>query len=240
MKIHDVEQGSPAWLELRLGRPTASEFDKIVTPLGKLSKAETSTKYAYWLTAERMLNRPLTSIDNLKWVERGKLMEPAALKMYRFEHALDVRKVGFITTDDGRIGASPDGLVVGENAAVELKCPSEQVQMGYVLDGFGPAYYVQVQGQMLVGEFEWVDRYAFHPEMPSAHKRTYRDEPFIAKLREGLDEFTDRLEDMHQRALALGAFQVAPQVQTAHEQAYAGDPGPAPFEIGNEFGGASA
>ena len=33
----DVEQGSRAWIEARLGIPTASEFSRIVTPGGKLS-----------------------------------------------------------------------------------------------------------------------------------------------------------------------------------------------------------
>ena len=34
MIIHEVEQGSGDWLKLRLGIPTASEFDKIITPTG--------------------------------------------------------------------------------------------------------------------------------------------------------------------------------------------------------------
>jgi hypothetical protein len=37
MITHDVTQGSPEWLEARLGIPTASEFDKIITPTGKPS-----------------------------------------------------------------------------------------------------------------------------------------------------------------------------------------------------------
>ena len=32
MKIVDVEQGSHEWLIARLGKPTASRFDKIITP----------------------------------------------------------------------------------------------------------------------------------------------------------------------------------------------------------------
>jgi len=37
--IHEVEQNTPEWLTLRLGIPTASMFDKIVTPAGKFSKS---------------------------------------------------------------------------------------------------------------------------------------------------------------------------------------------------------
>lgn len=238
MRVHECEQGSPAWLALRLGRPTASDFHKILTPTGKLSTQ--SRAYAYRLVAERLLNRPMDSIENLTWVAHGKANEGAAAKMFEFERDLKTRAVGFVTTDDGRIGASPDRLIVGQNAAVEIKCCSPQVHVGYLLDGFGSDYIVQVQGQCFVGEFDFVVRYGFHPEMPAAFERTYRDDQFIAKLRDSLDEFTDRLEEMYQRALASGAFQVAPVVQTAHEQAYACDPGPAPFEMGDGFEGTFA
>ena len=241
MKTHLCEQGSAEWLALRLGRPTASEFHRIVTPTGKLSTQ--SRAYAHRLVAERLLNRPMDSIDNLQWVAHGKTNEAAAGKMLEFEHDMQTRAVGFITTDDGQIGASPDRLIVGMNGAVEIKCCSPQVHVGYMLDGFGADYIVQVQGQMLVGEFDFVIRYGFHPEMPSVFERTNRDEPLIARLRTALDEFNDRREEMYQRALASGAFQVAPQVQTAHEQAYAADPGPQPydgFDPGLGFGGAFA
>ena len=37
MKIHNVEQGTEAWFDLRLGMPSASKFKDIVTPKGKAS-----------------------------------------------------------------------------------------------------------------------------------------------------------------------------------------------------------
>ena len=39
MIIHPAEQGSAAWTEARLGIPTASQFSRIITPGGKLSKS---------------------------------------------------------------------------------------------------------------------------------------------------------------------------------------------------------
>jgi len=239
MIVHEnVEQGSAQWLALRIGKPTSSDFHRIITPTGKLSTQ--SKDYAHRLVAERLLNRTLDSIDGLKWVEHGRESEEAAAKQFGFEEEVKLRRVGFITTDNGKIGASPDRLVDERNEAVEIKCCSPQVHIGLLLEGFDRKHYPQVQGQLLVGEFDCVTRYAWHAELPSVLDRTYRDEPFISKLRTALDQFTDELEEMYQRALASGAFQVAPQVQTAHEQAYAGDPGATPFEMGDEFGGAFA
>ena len=37
--VDDVEQGTQAWIELRLGIPTASQFSRIVTPSGKSSSS---------------------------------------------------------------------------------------------------------------------------------------------------------------------------------------------------------
>ena len=37
--------------------------------------------------------------------------EPEARELYEFLRSVDVEEVGFITTDDGTAGCSPDGLV---------------------------------------------------------------------------------------------------------------------------------
>lgn len=237
MIVHDVQQGTPRWLELRLGIPTASEFSSIVTPTGAFSKQ--SHGYALKLVAERLLRRPLDSIDNLEWVARGKELEPDAAKLYDFENDVRTVAIGFITTDDGQIGASPDRLV-GVNGLLEIKAPAPNTQLGYLLDGFDAKYKPQVQGQLMVAERDWCDWMAFHPEMPTVVVRIGRDEEYIAKLRAALRKFNDQREEMYARALASGAFQVAPQVQTAHEQAYDGGPGPAPFDMADEFGSAFA
>lgn len=234
MKVHFVEQGTPAWLALRLGIPTASEFDRIVTPTGKLSAQ--ARAYAHRLTAERLLNRPMDGLDHLEWVARGKELEPEAARMYEFQKEAKTVKVGFVTTDDGQTGASPDRLA-GDAGLLEIKCPAPHTHIGYLLDGM-PAdakYKPQVQGQLLVAEREWTDFMSYSPEMPPAIIRTVRDEPFIRTLRQALDEFNDMREEMYQRALALGAFQVAPQVQTVHEQIYAAEQMSDADEFGSAF-----
>lgn len=216
MIVHDVEQGSEAWLQLRLGMPTSSEFHRIVTPKGKLSTQ--ARRYAIWLVTEQLLNRSLQAIDHLEWVERGKLMESEAVRLYEFENDVRTWPVGFITTDDGRIGCSPDRLIGGAGpagganaglaglAGLEIKCPAPHTHMEYLLDGFGDDYMPQVQGQMLVAGFEYVDRMSYHPEMPPVRVRTWRDEAYLRVLADALAAFCDMKDELLERARVAGQF----------------------------------
>ena len=217
MKIHNVEQGTVGWLNVRLGIPTASCFEKIVTPGGKLSTQ--SRKYMYWLLAEKVLNRSLESLEGLEWVERGKLLEPDAIRMYEFENDVTTQAVGFITTDDGLIGCSPDRLV-GNDGMAEIKCPAPQTHVGYMIDGFGADYKPQVQGQLYVAEREWVDRYSYSPEMPPHRDRTYRDEPYIKFLSDALKDFNEQFAEALEKLKLSGFFLERSRLLTPTDTAY--------------------
>ena len=216
---HDVAQGSAEWFALRLGIPTASCFDQIITA----AKGDLSTQargYAFKLVAEILLNRSLDDLGNLEWIERGKMLEPEAVRMYEFAEGVKTRPVGFITTNDGRIGASPDRLVIGKPIGIEIKCAAPANHIGYLIDGFSHKYKPQVQGQMFVGELDCVHRYAFHPEMPPALDITPRDEPYIAKLAAALREFCDMKDAMLEKAKSIGDFSEAAKVLTPVDTAY--------------------
>jgi hypothetical protein len=45
-------------------------------------------------------------------MEYGSGTEEEARNWYAFQHDVEVQQVGFITTDDGRLGCSPDGLIL--------------------------------------------------------------------------------------------------------------------------------
>lgn len=219
MKIYTgVDQGSEAWLALRIGIPTASMFGKIVTT----KKAELSAQahsYGLRLVAERLLNTPATQFGgdySGPWMERGRDLEPMAVAQYQFQFDVVTVPVAFITTDDGRLGCSPDRLVVSDKRiGLEIKSPSPQVHLGYLLDGLDDDHKPQIQGQLLVGELDRVDLYSYNPAMPPALIQTVTDEPYAAKLRSALYRFADILDDMTARAKAIGAFQ--PVARTATE-----------------------
>lgn len=186
MIIHDVEQGSQAWLDLRVGVATASQFDQIITP--KTQKPSASmAKYAYKLLAEKALGQSLDDASSM-WMERGKELEPEARAWYELTQGVDVRQVGFITSDDGLVGCSPDGLV-GEDGGLEIKCPSATVHMGYLLGGVEDAYKCQVQGGLWVTGRAWWDFLSYCPGLPPVLLRFTRDAGFIASLESAMGEF---------------------------------------------------
>jgi len=191
VKIHDLRQGSAEWAAVRAGIPTASNFDKLLTPGGK--RSEQATGYMRHLIAERMMGVPINA-PKTSWMERGSEMESEACCYYEFERDVAVEKVGFIANDAGTYGCSPDALV-GEDGMVEFKCPSPGVHVGYMLDkGPDKAYRVQLQGQLLVAERDWVDICSYHPLLPAVIIRVERDEEYIALLAEAIEEFVARLE----------------------------------------------
>lgn len=203
MIIHDVEPGSVEWHKLRIGIPTASEFHHIVTPKGKLSSS--SVKYAHRLIAELLLNQSLDSIDGIAWIDRGKELEPEAIRMYEFETSTKTTKAGFVTTDDGMVGCSPD-RIVGSVGGLEIKSPAPQTHVGYMLDHMDPHHIPQVQGCMFVTERDWWDWYAYNPYMPPVRKRILRDEKYIKNLRSSLDSFNTIKMQMLERCRELGLF----------------------------------
>lgn len=228
MKIYaDVQQGSEAWHRLRLGIPTASNFSKIVTKK-KCELSAQAHEYALKLVAERLLNMAaIEGFDSLPYLERGKEYEPMAVKQYEFEHELKTVAVGFITTDDGSMGCSPDRLVLSDRRhGLEVKCPSQHVHLGYLLkadamrrgeDETMDDYKPQVQGQILIAEFDRNDLYSYHPMMPAALITTYRDEDYIEKLEAALRAFTEQVAFLYERARKLGVYQPIKRVTTPAE-----------------------
>ena len=133
MRIHNVAQGSLDWYRLRQGIPTSSNFDKIITPTGKPSAQ--GVKYQYRLIAERLLMESMDDqLAGVRWMEHGKEEEPNAVAQFQLVNDVELVDVGFITTDDGRLGCSPDRLIQGHHESVEIKCPAPWTQIGYLLD----------------------------------------------------------------------------------------------------------
>ena len=228
MRIHRVEQGTAEWYAVRLGIPTASMFHKIITPTGKLSAQ--AVAYKYKLIAERLLKESMDDQLKIEWIEHGKVEQPNAARQIEFTTDVRLDPVGFVTSNDGRIGCSPDYLVHGRDEAFEVKCPAPWTQIGYLLDGPGADYRPQVQGQILVAGFKAVHFYAFHPRMPPYYRTTLPDLPFLAVLESGLLQFCDDLDRDTERARACGAYIANISTPTPLQTAYGGQIGPDPLE----------
>lgn len=189
----DCPQGSIEWIEARLGIPTASQFDRIITPK-TMKLSESSAKYAWALIAEQILRAPVEG-GSSAFMQRGETLERKAVSFYEFNQDVETEPVGVILRDDRRAGCSPDRLV-GTDGLLEIKVPKVDTHIGYLLDADGIGYRAQVQGQLWIAERDWVDTLSYNPEMPNALVRVGRDEQFIRALASAVNQFNEMLDSM--------------------------------------------
>jgi putative phage-type endonuclease len=179
--IRDIEQGTEEWLSLRMGKPTASDFSKIITTKGEKSKS--LTDYAMKLASELLVDEREDSFKS-PHMQRGNELEPCARDQYQ-EHTFNlVDEVAFI--DHGDYGCSPDGLI-GDEGMIEIKCPIQSIHTSYLHKNELPSKYKQqVQGQLFVANRKWCDFVSYNPTFKEGYdlfiKRVYRDEEYIEKL----------------------------------------------------------
>lgn len=174
-----IEQGSPEWLQMRLGKLTASRMAD-----AKAGK-ETATRknYIAQLVAERLTGQMVESFTNaaMAW---GTEHEPLARAEYEILTDSTVDQVAFV--DHPTIewcGASPDGIV-SSVGLVEFKCPNTATHIDYLLGQKPPTKYVpQMLLQMACTGMAWCDFVSYDPRMPEEHRLfVVRFEPKRAEI----------------------------------------------------------
>jgi YqaJ-like viral recombinase domain len=186
MIYHACAPRSREWYALRLGIPTSSEFSRIITPktmkISSQAPGYMNRLLAEWVTGQQVEN------FQSEYMVRGQELEDEAIAAYEMLTGAETSPGGFVTTDDGMLGCSPDRLI-GNDGDLELKCPLIQTQIGYALNGLDDEYKCQVQGRLMIHEREWVDLFSYHPLFSIPPLRVYRDEKFIRVLRPVLEQF---------------------------------------------------
>lgn len=216
MKIHDVKQSSPEWYAIRSMIPTASEFDKVITPKTmKLSSQRHA--YACRIIAARLMNWQADSLDRIEHIANGKANEPFAVAQLELVKDVETTPIGFVTTSDGRFGASPDRVVMRGSlidTTVEVKCPTIPVQFERLLFNDADAYRAQRQGQLWVAEADKAIFYSFCPGMPAYMVETGRDDAFIKAMADAMEQFSDELEAWTEKAKSLGGYSAFSSIKT--------------------------
>lgn len=238
----DLKQGTPDWYKARAGIPTASEFNSIITPK-EMKPSGQRHAYACMLVAQRLLNYQPDSLDKIEHILDGKRREPAAVKQLEYVEDIVTTEVGFVTTEDGRFGASPDRILGSfpgleeyrgsVDATLEVKGPIPLTHMQYLLSAEilrldpkakvigGDDYRCQVQGQLFICEADTALFYSYHPNMPAFLQRSRRDGVFIRALRDCLERFSDELEALTEAAKRLGSYEkFADRIPTPVDAAY--------------------
>ena len=193
MIIIDCQQLDEVWFAERAGKPSASNFDKIVTTKGEPSKQ--SKNYLYQLAGESITGLKVETYQNAA-MQRGIELEPTARSLFEMIHDVEVKQVGLCYPDEQKkYLCSPDGLI--ENSGLEIKCPMIHTHVGYLLENKLPTEYIQqVQGSMAVTGFDAWYFMSFFPGLPSLIIKVKRDEAFIDKLKKELDSFCSELVEI--------------------------------------------
>ena len=192
-----IEQGSAAWVNIRLGKVTASRVADVVAKT-KSGWSASRANYMAELIAERLTGQQASSYTNaaMQW---GTEKEPEARMAYSFRSDVDVLKVGFVPHPKiAMTGASPDGYVAADGL-VEFKCPNTATHIDTLLGDPIPAKYLtQMQWQMACAGRAWCDWVSYDPRLPREMQifiqRVPRDDATIATLEKQVTEFLAALE----------------------------------------------
>lgn len=200
LEIIDCVQGSPEWFAARMKIPTASEFKTIIGVKKDAKDKVTRQTYMYKLAGEILTDEPMENYSN-QYMARGTEVEDELRRLYCMMENCEVRQTGFLRSD--RKGASPDGLV-GGNGMLEIKSQAPHLLIKTIFAGEAPPeYYAQLQGNLYVGEREWIDLCVGFRKMPPFIKKVYRDEPYIKMLAQAVDDFNQELDEVVARIKAF-------------------------------------
>lgn len=200
MRIVSCEQGTELWHSMRRGRPTASNFGRIITPK-KAEYAEGAKAYQAELIAASL--GWYESFKGNSDTERGHRLEKEAGRWLKFRHGIKLQEVGFCLSDCGRYGASPDDLVLGEVTPVEIKCPDLHTFIKWRMARELPLEHkAQCHGEMFV---TGADRcifvaYSDNAALDSMMIEVKRDS-FTEKLGESVLRFCDELAKLRDELL---------------------------------------
>lgn len=206
MKHYTVQQNTPEWDSLRLGKITASNFGSIMASNGK-AFGDPAKAYALQIALERILNRKSGYSFHSQHMERGHEMEPIARMRYEGIRFATIQDGGFFS--DGIFGGSPDGLV-GDDGLIEIKSVVAKVHYATIQRGaFDPSYRWQLIGNLYVTGRSWIDFVSYCSDFPEyAETIIYRMErndvaDEIESLKTRLDEFAALVASLEDRIRAM-------------------------------------
>lgn len=193
MIIHDMEQGTPEWFDVRKGLATSSQFATIMANGRGGAPSKTRQTYMYKLAGELITGDPMDNFTN-HHMERGHEMELEARRYYEFMEDVKTEQVGFITNYGA--GSSPDSLI-GKDGMLEIKTKLPHLMLNILeADDFPAEHKAQCQGQLWIAEREWVDLICYWPKMPPFIKRAYRDDAYIKTISDAVNQFNNELNEL--------------------------------------------
>ena len=198
MKIHNFEQRTPEWIEIKSGKMSASNVETII------ANGKGLETYIYNLMAEYYSSAEKENYINAD-MQRGIDLEPEAKIEFQFYTGLDIKEVGCVELNE-YILASPDGLI-GDDGLIEIKCPNDSIYFKLLLsNNIKPEYIAQMQMQMYVTDRQYCYFVSYNPNFEKSLyiKKINRDEEMIDKLKKGLERGTQLIKEIKENFRKVG------------------------------------
>lgn len=161
MKVFDVEQRSPEWLELKRGKVSGTRLKEMFSSTWlSLIDELIAEIYGTGTPKEFHINEEM---------QRGIDYEPIAKQAYQqATFTTEIYEAGFCVSDKyDWLGLSPDGFI-GFNGAIEIKCPNTKTHVKYIRQNKIPSeYFYQVLCYFTVNEdLQWLDFVSYDDRFP--------------------------------------------------------------------------
>lgn len=159
MIIHNCDQGTHEWLQLRLGKITGTRLKKML--------AKDNLALLDELIAEEETG--LSDDDDFvsEEMQRGIDLEPLAIQEYCNVTGHEVEHPCLIqSSEEPILMMSPDGYI-GTTGAVEIKCPKTKTHIKYIRQGKIPNdYKEQIWAYFMVNpDLQWLDFVSYDPRL---------------------------------------------------------------------------
>lgn len=187
-------QGSPEWLQARVGVITASKFKDAVDKLKSGKPSAKANTYAAQVAMERVTGKPCDEQFVTWQMKQGTEREPMARLEYESLTGNLATESGIVLTDDRLFGYSSDGYV-GDDGIIEIKSlASAEKIISMWRDHDFSDYIHQIQGGLWISGRQWADFIMYAPDLEVVGKQLFyqrvkRDESFIEQLEIDLMQF---------------------------------------------------
>ena len=200
MSNKELIQGSDEWFKVRMGKITASKLSDLMKKT-KYGESTYKTRLRMELAIERITGKSTNTFMN-QAMHDGVEREPDARTLFEAVTGKDVALCGsFDHPEIVNTSASPDGLLRGENAVLEIKCPTHTTHAKNLMaDGMDKRYLYKVMWQIACTESDYAYFASYHPDFPPELRlkwvRVEKDDSVIKSLEEEVRAFDISIEDL--------------------------------------------
>lgn len=194
MKIHNMDQWTDEWFNIRKFKMTGSKASTIAVNWKWLET------YIKDLVAESYSKWERINFSN-KHIDRWNELEEFAREMYELETWNIVEEVWFIEFNEF-IWCSPDWLI-WEDWWVEIKCLMDSKHFWHIIweEKIDKSHIAQIQMCLMVTWRNYWDYVLYNPnyEKSLIITRIERDEEFIKKLQEWLISWKEKIVELKEK-----------------------------------------